>query len=93
MSWRKAYWPRSGERGSACTERISLRSERGRSGSSSASAVPLRAREALLREGLAEHGAVLDEPPLLGVSPSRRAATSACSVSGTSSVLDRPVGR
>ena len=54
---------------------------------------PGTAASACLREGLAEHGAVLEQPPLLRGRPSRRAAISAWSVSGTSSVSIGPVGR
>ena len=59
------------------------------SGSSSASARPRERRQAVLRERLAEHGAVLDEPALLGREASSRAAISACSVSGHLERLDR----
>src|SRR5581483_7415748 len=49
-------------------------------------------RERRDREALAEHARLLDELPLLG-RPASRAATSACSVSGTSSASIAAVGR
>src|SRR5581483_781428 len=63
-----------------------LTHERGERGFEGTLIEPADGGEALLRERLPEDGAVLHEPPSAGASPSSRAATSACSVSGTSRV-------
>ncbi len=91
-AWRKPYWPRSGERGSVSRTSISLRTSEARSGSS----VPPRPARRGRRARVARTSC--RAPPRSGAAgarrlerPSSRAAISACSVSGTSSVARSPV--
>ena len=69
MSCRNEYWPRSGERGSAWIEEHLLAEEDAEQRLQLGFAEAGERAEALLRERLPEHRAVLDEPALLGCQP------------------------